>query len=69
MYQLIKQILKTGIKTEDPPQPNEAMRVDTQRLQQEILHILGSALSIRHVDAGSCNGCELEIQSASNAYY
>jgi Ni,Fe-hydrogenase III small subunit len=69
MYQLIKQILKTGIKTESPPQPDETMRVDTQRLQQEILRVFGSALNIRHVDAGSCNGCELEIHSVNNAYY
>lgn len=69
MYQLIKQILKTGIKTEPAPQPDEAMRVDTQRLQQEILRVFGSALNIRHVDAGSCNGCELEIHAVNNAYY
>ncbi len=30
---------------------------------------LGRSLSIRVVDAGSCNGCELEIHAASNAYY
>ena len=69
MYQLIKQILRTGIKTEAPPQPDEAMRVDTQRLSEEILKVFGSALNIRHVDAGSCNGCELEIHSVNNAYY
>jgi Ni,Fe-hydrogenase III small subunit len=69
MYQLIKQIIKTGIKTESPPLPNEAMRVETQRLQEEILHVFGSALNIRHVDAGSCNGCELEIHAVNNAYY
>jgi Ni,Fe-hydrogenase III small subunit len=69
MYQLIKQMLKTGIKTESPPQPDEALRVDTQRLQQEILRVFGNALSIRHVDAGSCNGCELEIHAVNNAYY
>jgi Ni,Fe-hydrogenase III small subunit len=69
MYQLIKQIIKTGIKTESPPLPNEAMRVETQRLQEEILHVFGSALNIRHVDAGSCNGCELEIHAINNAYY
>ncbi len=45
------------------------MRVGTQRLQEEILRVYGSALSIRHVDAGSCNGCELEIHSVNNAYY
>jgi Ni,Fe-hydrogenase III small subunit len=69
MYQLIKQIIKTGIKTESPPLPDEAMRVKTQRLQEEILHVFGSALNIRHVDAGSCNGCELEINAVNNAYY
>src|ERR1017187_6876205 len=30
---------------------------------------LGRSLSIRHVDAGSCNGCELEIHALGNAYY
>ena len=30
---------------------------------------VGRALAIRHVDAGSCNGCELEIHAANNAYY
>jgi Ni,Fe-hydrogenase III small subunit len=30
---------------------------------------LGRSLSIRHVDAGSCNGCELEINALSNAFY
>lgn len=69
MYQLIKQIIKTGIKTESPPQPDEAMRVETQRLQEEILRVFGNALNIRHVDAGSCNGCELEIHAVNNAYY
>ncbi len=69
MYQLIKQIIKTGIKTDAAPLPDEALRVTTQRLHEEILHVFGSALNIRHVDAGSCNGCELEIHSLSNAYY
>src|SRR5665647_2909004 len=69
MYQLIKQIIKTGIKTESPPLPDEAMRVDTQRLQEDILRVFGSALNIRQVDAGSCNGCELEIHAINNAYY
>ncbi len=69
MYQILKQILKTGIKTEAPPQADEAMRVDAQRLQQAILDVFGGALAIRQVDAGSCNGCELEIHAVNNAYY
>ena len=69
MYQILKQIVKTGIKTETPPQADEAMRLVEQRLQQEILDVFGGALSIRQVDAGSCNGCELEIHAVNNAYY
>jgi len=69
MYQIIKQIIKTGIKTEPAPQADEAMRLTTQRLQKEILNVFGGALAIRMVDAGSCNGCELEIHAVNNAYY
>ncbi len=69
MYPIIKQIFKTGIKTETAPQPDEALRVNAQRLQQQILDTFGRALTIRQVDAGSCNGCELEIHAVNNAYY
>jgi Ni,Fe-hydrogenase III small subunit len=69
MYQILKQIFKTGIKTEAAPQADESMRLDAQRLQQEILDVFGGALAIRMVDAGSCNGCELEIHAVNNAYY
>jgi Ni,Fe-hydrogenase III small subunit len=41
----------------------------TGALQQRILRILGRALCIRHVDAGSCNGCDLEIQALNSPYY
>jgi Ni,Fe-hydrogenase III small subunit len=69
MYQILKQIYKTGIKTEAAPLADESMRALTQRLQQEILDAFGGALAIRQVDAGSCNGCELEIHAVNNAYY
>lgn len=69
MYQILKQIVRTGIKTEAPPQTDEALRLVVQRLQQDILDVFGGALAIREVDAGSCNGCELEIHAISNAYY
>jgi len=69
MYPLLKQIIKTGIKAEMPPQADESMRLHEQRLQQNILDIFGGALAIRVIDAGSCNGCELEINATNNAYY
>ena len=69
MYQILKQIAITGIKTETPPQPDEALRVTADRLREDVLRYFDGALTIRHVDAGSCNGCELEINSLSNPYY
>lgn len=69
MYQLLKQIAITGIKTEAAPLPDEALRALAQRLQEGILAAFDGALTIRHVDAGSCNGCELEINSLNNPYY
>ena len=45
------------------------MRVTAQRLQADVLENFAGALTIRHVDAGSCNGCELEINALNNPYY
>ena len=69
MHQIINQILRTGIKTETPPQADDALRGEVQQINEKILHSVGRALAIRHVDAGSCNGCELEIHCLNNAYY
>src|SRR5438874_10328316 len=68
MLQVLYKIARTGIKTEPPPSPAEEM-VIVARLQEQILRILGRALTIRQVDAGSCNGCELEIHALGNPYY
>ena len=69
MYQILKQIVATGIKTEPWPEIDDALRVGRERLQAKIIEYFGGALTIRHVDAGSCNGCELEINSLNNPYY
>ncbi|MEJ7668888.1 MAG: NADH-quinone oxidoreductase subunit B family protein [Casimicrobiaceae bacterium] len=68
MRHILHQIARTGIKTEPAPAPDPAMVV-VARLQASILRTLGRALAIRHVDAGSCNGCELEIHALVNPYY
>ena len=69
MYTLLKQIVKTGIVSEAPPETDEALRVTRQRLDDAILRRFGRSLAIRHVDPGSCNGCELEIHMAQAAHY
>jgi len=69
MWNIIKQIARGGIATEAPPEGGDALRGETERIQRELLNILGQALTIRQVDAGSCNGCELEIHALGNPYY
>src|SRR5262245_49183711 len=68
MLHILRQIARTGIKTEPSPSP-AAERVVAARLQEKIARTLGRALAIRQVDAGSCNGCELEIHALGNPYY
>jgi len=69
MLKTISQIMRVGIRTESAPQGNDALRVEAERIQRQILAVLGRALTIRQVDAGSCNGCELEIHALNNPYY
>ncbi|MFP5306935.1 MAG: NADH-quinone oxidoreductase subunit B family protein [Gammaproteobacteria bacterium] len=68
MITVLKRIARTGIVTEPLPTLADLER-ETDALQARIQAILGRALSIRHVDAGSCNGCELEIHALNNPYY
>jgi Ni,Fe-hydrogenase III small subunit len=68
MLHILRQIAKTGIKTDPPPAPDHDLVV-VARLHEEVLKTLGRALTIRQVDAGSCNGCELEIHALGNPYY
>ena len=69
MIPLLRQILRTGILTESAPEADESLRVTQQRLEEAMRRKFGRALVIRHVDAGSCNGCELEIHALGNPYY
>lgn len=68
MFDVLVTMLRTGILTESSPVSPEAS-VQVEALQKDLRDILGRALCIRHVDAGSCNGCELEIQALNNPYY
>jgi Ni,Fe-hydrogenase III small subunit len=69
MEKILRRIARVGIVTQRPPAPDPGLRVVSERLSEEILQLLGRALAIRHVDAGSCNGCELEIHAVNNPYY
>src|SRR2546421_8509951 len=54
--------------TEAPPAPAEAIELAAS-VERAARRRLGRSLSIREVDAGSCNGCELEIHALNNAFY
>src|SRR5674536_84239 len=59
-----------GPLTEPAPKPDEAGRAELANAVNRAARArLGRSLSIRHVDAGSCNGCELEIHALNNAFY
>ena len=69
MYTILKQIAKTGIVTEPAPLADPALRQIEQRLSETLAKHFGRSLAIRHVDAGSCNGCELEIHACNAPHY
>src|SRR5258707_10837080 len=69
MWQLLKQIARTSTPNQRVPEGDDEWRAEGPRIQQEILDVLGRALCIREIDAGSCNGCELEIHALNNPYY
>ena len=69
MYKILLKIAQVGLQSEPAPAADEALRQGAPRLNEEVLRLLGRALAIRHVDAGSCNGCELEINALNNPYY
>ena len=69
MIPVLRRIFQTGILTEPTPETDVTHKREVERLHDDIVRILGRALTIREVDAGSCNGCELEIHALNNPYY
>jgi Ni,Fe-hydrogenase III small subunit len=69
MIPILFKIVRTGIVSEPEPPPRDDWRVDGAPIQEDILRMLGRALVIREVDAGSCNGCELEIHAMNGPRY
>ena len=69
MRRTLIELLKPPL-TERAPAPDDpelvALGAEVERATRAAL---GRSLAIRHVDAGSCNGCELEIHALSNPFY
>src|ERR1041384_5537379 len=70
MRKTLLQSLMRAPLTEPAPAPDAAMLAELgANLANSARRRLGRSLSIREVDAGSCNGCELEIHALNNAFY
>ncbi len=70
MLRILHQIFRTGVVTEPLPVEVEAEIVAIgAQLEEKIKKTFHRSLTIREVDAGSCNGCELEIHAMNNAVY
>jgi Ni,Fe-hydrogenase III small subunit len=68
MLRILDRIFKTGTLTESAPRDSELEALGI-KLKREIDRRFRGSLAIREVDAGSCNGCELEIHALNNPYY
>jgi Ni,Fe-hydrogenase III small subunit len=70
MIRILRQIFHTGIVTEPLPKEIsvEIEQVGAQ-LEETVRRRFRGSLAIRQVDAGSCNGCELEIHAINNPIY
>jgi Ni,Fe-hydrogenase III small subunit len=70
MLRILGKIQRIGIITEPLPVLDESALSEVgEQLKAHIGERFGGSLAIREVDAGSCNGCELEIQMLGNPYY
>jgi Ni,Fe-hydrogenase III small subunit len=70
MRRTLFESLTHGPLTETPPSRDDAALAELKAsLDRSARRRLGRSLAIRQVDAGSCNGCELEIHALNNAFY
>ena len=70
MIRILRQIFRTGIVTESlPPEDIAGIERVGGQLEEIVRKRFSRSLAIRQVDAGSCNGCELEIHALNNPIY
>ena len=68
MFRQLRLALRTGVVTEPPAREAEVALLGAA-LAQDVRARFGRSLHIRQVDAGSCNGCELEIGGLTGPHY
>jgi len=66
---IFRKIIRTGLITESLGYAEQKIEQLGSKLSDTLLQRFRGSLAIRMVDAGSCNGCELEIHAMNNPYY
>ncbi|MGB4946419.1 MAG: NADH-quinone oxidoreductase subunit B family protein [Candidatus Competibacter denitrificans] len=66
---LFQNLLRLPLTVVAPPPSAAALAELAAKVDQSARRRLGRSLAIRQVDAGSCNGCELEIHALNNPFY
>lgn len=66
---IFEAIVRRPLTETPPPIDEDAARELAAALEHAARQRLGRSLAIREVDAGSCNGCELEINALANVFY
>src|ERR1700730_11207661 len=66
---LLKSLLARSATIAAPAAGEGALAEVGRALEQRVRRLFGRSIAIREVDAGSCNGCELEIHALNNAVY
>jgi len=66
---LFKSFIALPLTERAPPADEAALAELAAHVHATARQVLGRSLAIRQVDAGSCNGCELEIHALNNAFY
>ena len=66
---LLRSLLSRAVTVEAPTPENAALVEVGKALEARARKLFGRSITIREVDAGSCNGCELDIHALNNAVY
>lgn len=69
MFDVLRKSLKTGCLTEKLPARDESVNPVGEACRKEISRLFGKSMAVRMIDAGSCNGCELEMHAVNNGFY
>ncbi len=70
MIRILRQIFHTGVVTEPLPRDeSQEIEIAGLKLEKAVMERFRRSITIRQVDAGSCNGCELEIHAINNPIY